>query len=383
MTSVNLLPGLARRWGFAVLAFIPAVGLSGQSHVPNADSDGPYVYWESGSSAIVFYLCEGSFQPLRAPLRGASRVQGLCGDADTEYLLDPRTPAVEPDTFRDVSRILAVSDIHGEYDALASLLVNAGVVDEDLRWSWGDGHLVILGDVFDRGARVTECLWLIHRLEHEAREGGGRVHYLLGNHEMMVLQGDLRYVNPRYLDGVVRESGIHYDDLFGPAMELGEWLRTKHLAIRLNGVLYVHGGMSPEVVTRDLTIKEINAQGREGIDLRSYDFIFKDLPAFIFGSEGPLWYRGYHEAMDTPQATEEDVQRILEHFDATAVVVGHTDIGEIRALYGGRVFGIDVDVETLGNLQGLLWEGGEFYKVMGDGSRELMPRTAGEEGTGS
>jgi hypothetical protein len=391
MRSVDLLPDLARRWclaalvllGAAASSLLPAHGLSAQSFVPKAGSDGPYVYWESGSSAIVFYSCDGEFQPARADVGARSLIKGFCGDTGTEYLLDPRVPEVEPATFGDVSQIFAVSDIHGEYDALVRLLVNAGVVDQDLKWSWGDGHLVILGDVFDRGGQVTECLWMIHRLEREARESGGRVHYLLGNHEAMVLQGDLRYVNPKYMDGIVGETGIHYDDLFGPAMELGQWLRTKHVVIRINGVLYVHAGMSPEVVTRDLDIKEINTQGREGIDLRSYDFVFRDLPGFIFGSDGPLWYRGYHEAMDTPHATEEDVERILDHFDATAVVVGHTDIGEIRSLYDGRVFGIDVDVATLGNLQGLLWEEGNFYKVRGDGSRELMKKADEGEGTGS
>jgi len=125
-------------------------------------------------------------------------------------------------------------------------------------------------------------------------------------------------------------------------------------------------------------IKEINAQGREGIDLRSYDFVFNDIAGFLFGSEGPLWYRGYHQGMDSPQATEEDVQRILDHFGATAVVVGHTDIGDIQALYGGRVFGIDVDVDALGSLAGLLWEGGRFYKVDGKGGKELMGRRNGE-----
>jgi len=381
MKHVDLLHGLAKAGGLSALVFLPAASLSAQNLIPGPDSDGPYVYWESESSAIVFYSCHGEvLPPQRATVRGPSLIKGFCGDTGTEYLLDPRAPEVEHDTFRDVSRVFAVSDIHGEYDALERLLVNAGVVDQDLKWSWGDGHLVILGDVFDRGGQVTECLWLIHRLEREARESGGRVHFLLGNHEVMVLQGDLRYVNPRYLDGIAEQTGIHYDDLFGPAMELGQWLRTKHLAIRLNEILFVHGGMSPEVVTRDLDIKEINAQGREGIDLRTYDFVFKDLPGFIFGSEGPLWYRGYHEAMEYPQATQEDVESILEHFDATAVVVGHTDIGEIRSLYDGRGFGIDVDVATLGNLQGLLWEEGNFYKVRGDGSRELMRGGNGGEG---
>jgi len=86
--------------------------------------------------------------------------------------------------------------------------------------------------------------------------------------------------------------------------------------------------------------------------------------------------------MEYPQATEEDLMAILAHFGATAVVVGHTDIGEIRALYGGRVFGIDVDVATLGTLQGLLWEGGKFFKVLGDGNREPVKGAGGEGGEG-
>jgi len=382
MRRIDLLHGLPRPRGLVALAFLPAVALSAQSHVPSEGSDGPYVYWASSSMAWVFYSCEGKVDPRRADVREASWVRGFCGDSETNYLLDPRAPEVEPDTYQNVSRILAVSDIHGEYDALVGFLVNAGVVDGDLRWSWGDGHLVILGDVFDRGEKVTECLWLIHRLEHEARAEGGRVHYLLGNHETMVLQGDVRYVNRSYMDGIVAESGIRYQDLFGPAMELGRWLRTKHLAIRLNGVLYVHGGLSPEILTRGLDLKEINVQGREGIDLRSYDFLFKDLPGFIFGSAGPLWYRGYHEAMEYPQATQKDVESILEHFGATAVVVGHTDIGEIRALYRGRVFGIDVDVAALGGLEGLLWEEGEFYEIRKDGSRRSFRGASGEQEAG-
>ena len=377
---LNVLMSSLALWG---LTFPSAGGLSAQGRVPTAEDDGPYVYWGTGSSAIVFYSCDGDLQQQPFNEGRARGIQGFCGDTGAEYLLTPMAPDVAPDTFRDVSRIFAVSDVHGEYDALTGLLVKAGVVDQSLAWSWGKGHLVILGDVFDRGNRVTECLWLIHRLEREAEEAGGRVHYLLGNDDIMVLQEDLRYVNEKYMDGIVSESGIRYDDLFGPAMQLGRWLRTKHLAVRLNGILYVHGGLGPQVVARNLKIKDINAQGREGIDLRTYDRVFKDLPNFIFGSEGPLWYRGYHRSMDYAQATDADIQTVLSHFGATAVVVGHTDIGEIRPLYGGRVFGIDVDVATLGSLQGLLWEGGEFFKVVGDGRRDLIRRGEAEGGEGS
>lgn len=368
---------------FAVVTGLLAPGFSSaQTPPPDSLNDGPHVYWQSDSTALAFYQCDGSFQRSELlPIRVAVSMRGFCGDSHVEYVLSPKAPAVEPDTFDEVPRIFAVSDIHGEYDALVRLLVNTGIVGEDLSWVWGEGHLVILGDVFDRGGRVTECLWLIHRLEREARAVGGRVHYLLGNHEVMALQRDLRYVNPKYLEGVVKTSGVEYQDLFGPRMELGRWLRTKHTAIRLNGLLFVHGGIGPEVLKRNLDLTTINRQAREAIDLRSYDLIFNDMPGFLLDGEGPLWYRGYHGATATyPQATEEEVRTILGFFGAEAVVVGHTDIGEVAALYGGLVFGIDMSLEKQGSFQGLLWEGGVFFKVQGDGAREPIALSTGEPG---
>jgi hypothetical protein len=340
-----------------------------------ADSlnDGPHVYWQNDSTALAFYHCNGAFAGLRFIGREAVVVPGFCDDEGVEYLLSPGPPEVEPDSFDGVSSIFTVSDVHGEYDALVKLLVNAGIIGEDLSWSWGEGHLVVLGDIFDRGGKVTECLWLVHRLERQARAAGGRVHYTLGNHEVMVMQRDLRYVHQRYLDGVAETSGIPYEDLFGPGMELGRWLRTKHAAVRLNGILFVHAGIGPEVLKRDLDLSTINGQARAAIDLRSYDLIFNDMPGFLLDRDGPLWYRGYHGATSSyPQATDVEIRAVLEHFSAHTVVVGHTDIGEIQSLHGGLVFGVDMSLEQLGSFQGLLWEEGEFFKVQGDGSRESM-----------
>jgi hypothetical protein len=345
-------------------------------------NEGPHVYWQSDSIALAFYHCAGEFLASDWILaREPVSLPGLCGDSAVAYLLDPEAPRVEPHVFDEVSRIFAVSDIHGEYQAFVELLVNAGVVDEELRWAWGEGHLVVLGDIFDRGGQVTECLWLVHRLEREARAAGGRVHFTLGNHEIMVLRRDLRYVHQRYLDGVVESSGVTYDDLFGPGMQLGRWLRTKHTAIRLNGLLFVHAGIGPEVLAREMDLATINEEVRAAIDLRSYDLVFNDMPGFLLGSQGPLWYRGYFLATSAyPRATVPEVQQILDFYGAHTVVVGHTDIGEIQAQFGGMIIGIDMSLERMGYFQGLLWEDGEFFKVEGDGTREYMGRGGGGGG---
>ncbi len=335
-------------------------------------NDGPHVYWQSDTTAIVFYLCSDSLVRRTYDVDATLHFQGFCSDSTIDYTISAQPPAIEPDSFAGVSRIIAISDIHGEFDALANFLKAAGVVDDALHWSWGDGHLVVDGDVFDRGDQVTECLWFFYRLEQEARSAGGRVHVLLGNHETMVLRRDLRYVNSKYLDGIVRRSRIHYDELYGPDTELGRWLRTLNTVVKVNDVLFVHGGMPPRLVEGGMSLAQINEMGRVNLDLRSYEVAFRDSVRAFYGhtSSGPFWYRGYHGAQENryPQATDEEIDATLAVYGVSAIVVGHTEIDRVESLYGGRVYGIDVPLNELGTFQGLLWEAGRFFRVEGDGS---------------
>jgi len=338
---------------------------------PTALDDGPHVFWADATNAFVFYICGGEFKMGRLKVSGTFTFKGLCADSLVERTITARAPKPAPFEYDGVERIFTVSDIHGEYDALVAILHKAGVVDDDLRWAWGKGHLVILGDVFDRGERVTECLWLIHRLEAEAEKAGGRVHYLLGNHEMMILRGDLRYVNARYSDGIVKMTRIAYPDLFGPDMEMGRWLRTRPAAVRLNGVLFVHGGLGPTALERGLTVADLNAMAPKIIDMTSAALFFSDLPYYVQSSEGPFWYRGYFGPnTNYPAITEAQLDSVLAFYQAKAVVVGHSEdtLATIKRLFGGRVYGIDVKLEELGGFEGLLWKEGEFFKVGIDGT---------------
>jgi hypothetical protein len=341
---------------------------------PTADSldDGPHVFWQNGTQPIVFYLCHGELSTTRLSPRDTVTFTGRCADSTTEYRIATRAPAPDRATWVGVSRILALSDVHGEYDAMVAFLHHAGVIDAAGHWSWGDGHLVMLGDVFDRGDQVTECLWFLYRLEREAARAGGHVHMVLGNHEMMVMRDDLRYVNAKYTDGIVRSSRIRYPDLFGPDMELGRWLRSKPLVLRINDILFVHGGLDPEIVSRGLSIDSLNAAGRAGLDLSSAALAFSDLPRLLFGTTGPLWYRGYLYGLKGRYAatTDEEIDATLRRYGASAIVVGHTENTVLTRLHGGKVYAIDVSLEDLGTYQGLLWENGTFRRVTGAGMAE-------------
>ena len=342
---------------------------------PDSLNDGPHVFWQDNTHAIVFYLCNGLAPEVRLEVRDTLAFAGRCADSATTYRVPARPYRPARDTWTRVPRILAVSDIHGEYDALVAFLQRAGVVDSVGGWRWGNGHLVVVGDVVDRGARVTECLWFLHRLEREAARAGGRVHVVLGNHEVMVMRDDLRYVHERYTGGIARYVGVRYQDLFGPDMELGRWLRSKPLVLKLNDIVFVHGGLAPELAARGLDIAKLNAIGRASLDVSSVALAFSDLPKLLFGSTGPLWYRGYLYPMDGRYAatTSEELDALLGFYGAKAVVVGHTDIGQVMRLHDGRVYAIDVSLEDLGAFQGLLWENGVFSVVTGLGTVMPLP----------
>ncbi|KAJ9521504.1 hypothetical protein QJQ45_008801 [Haematococcus lacustris] len=73
-----------------------------------------------------------------------------------------------------------------------------------LAWAGGRSSLVQTGDIVDRGPDSLAALHLFHRLKAEASAAGGDVVTLLGNHELMLLQGDTRYFNPSELQHLAR-----------------------------------------------------------------------------------------------------------------------------------------------------------------------------------
>ncbi len=356
----------------SVLLFLAIPG-AGQE-ISDAN-DGPHVYWHNSTSATVFYLCGGEVVQQKYDDLDTLRFDGLCHDTGLSYTVPATPPVIEPATFQGVSRIFAVSDTHGEYEYFVGILKAGGIVDADLRWQWGDGHLVVVGDVFDRGAGVTESLWLIYRLEQEARQAGGRVHFTLGNHENMIIRGDNRYIHDKYIKGIAKKSRIRHEDLYCSDMELGRWLRTKHTAVMINGVMFTHAGIIPETIERGLTVDRMNEAVRAALDLSSSALAFSDEPKFLLGGTGPLWYRGLWEEREGryPQLTKADVAGVLDYYGATAMVVGHTEVEKmVESFFDGLVYAIDVPFEDLLALQGLLWEEGRFYRVTGTGAREQL-----------
>jgi hypothetical protein len=318
-----------------------------------------------------------------------------------------------------VGRVVAIGDIHGTYDKLIPLLKGTGMVDDELRWLGGTDHLVFVGDLVDRGQKDRAVIELLMRLQDEARSDSGQVHALLGNHDVMVLVGDLRYVHKKSYDDFaadedpadrekaykkykssyasqgIKEPKIRaaFDENFPVGFfslqrrldlqgTYGKWLMTCPAIIKINGVVYVHGGLTRKVAS--LGIEEINRKLKEDImnfvkhsktleslaqgpatfeeimgiaaaikggsyirgKNRRHELAAKELiellDSFILSSEGPIWYRG--NSLENERIEREEFEKVLELLEAHTMVVGHTPTGRgrVRSRFNKRLYRIDV-----------------------------------------
>jgi hypothetical protein len=256
-------------------------------------------------------------------------------------LADPVRPPV---SFTGVDSLYVVGDTHGAFEDLVAGLRRAGLIDAQDRWSGGRRHLVFAGDLTDRGPDVIRLLWFVYRLEQEAARDGGRVHLVLGNHEIMVMLGDLRYVHPKETT-IADYYGVSYDRLFDTRTSiLGRWLVSKPGMVRIDGAVIVHGGVAPEYAALtlpgfDATMAEYTA---EDLFHRWADTTY--LPAmdsatyvqredFFWSPRSVFWHREYVQS-DTASG---QLDQALRYLDARLLVVGHTSVPEIQARYDGRV----------------------------------------------
>lgn len=230
-------------------------------------------------------------------------------------LLGPAVLAQTPDASTETSssrRIVAIGDIHGAYDNLIAILEQAELIDRRHRWDGGDSILVQTGDFIDRGADSVKVARFLEKLQKQASKQGGEVVVLLGNHEVLNLIGDLRYVTRDILQAYVDQRSearhtfycsdyakhlrrkvalrgdepvptqremvskcqsqkvlglLEYIDALGPDGELGSWIRTLPAAAQIDDVIFLHGGISPKYAGK--SPEELNRRVAE--EIADYD----------------------------------------------------------------------------------------------------------------
>ncbi|KAA3634398.1 MAG: metallophosphoesterase [Calditrichaeota bacterium] len=323
-------------------------------------NDGPYVFINDDTTFLVQYVDSDSLIQFEVSGDNSVSFQGSVYDSGNNYIVY-RNHIVPKTNYTDISKLFVFSDIHGEYEFLCELLINNHVIDSSLHWSFGDGHLVVDGDVFDRGDKVNEILWMLYRLEKEAEEAGGMVHYLLGNHEIMPIQNDIRYINENYATITCSLLNKSYPELYSNQSVIGNWIRSKNVCEIINGILFVHGGMNPDFIDSGLTIDIINETMRENID-KNREEQKEDSVYYFYSGYGPVWYRGFHYEMEKyPQATEADIDKLLNFYNVEHIIVGHTVVDSVSSLYDGKIFAVNQDYTEHDEIEGMFWEDGVFY----------------------
>lgn len=339
--------------------------------------DGPYIFREEG------YIIKKNIDVVdsrlivqtdtitsNTPIPVSVVIDGTQRFFNVKVKNDLQTEAPE---YPKPSNLIAISDIEGNFDAFINLLQANRVVDKDLGWSFGSGHLVLIGDFVDRGTEVTEVLWLIYFLEEQAKRHNGYVHLLLGNHEIMNLANFTGYVHKKYLDNAKLLSKDYASGLYGKNSEIGRWLRTKNVMEKIGNVLFTHAGVSLQLNNLNESIRQINDLARlyYGGEMKK-EYNNKKINTIMSSSVGPFWYRGYYGKYKN--ASMGQIDSTLKKFGVEKIVTGHTIIGrgeEVTSHFNGKVINTDTH-HAGGRSEALLIEKDSFYRVDLQGKRMLL-----------
>ncbi|WP_299670326.1 metallophosphoesterase [uncultured Polaribacter sp.] len=376
---------------FATLIVLLTIGISillyenGSMHYGdniermNWNNEGPYVFYKNDSILNLNYIKGNKIdgfsidsQEFNSKISAKSYFN--LDKTEFDFTIDNNIK-IPKTNYNDGEKIIAISDIESGYRTFRDFLIHHMVIDKNLHWIFGKGHLVLVGDFVDRGFSTTQVLWFIYKLEQDAKKVGGNVHFILGNHEIKNLQGNYKSASEKYfhVGSILKKQQYEF---YNKNSFMGRWMTSKNTLEIINGHLFVHGGIHPELTNFKTNILEINTIVRANYHSASYPKKEKNLEQFLISTQtGPSWYRGYFK----DDLTQEKIEKGLDFFNVKAVVVGHTVQGKIKKLYRGKVFGIDVmhpkdyhknfpNKES----EGLLIENEKYYRILSNGKRKEL-----------
>jgi hypothetical protein len=314
-----------------------------------------------------------------------------------------------------VEKIVAVGDLHGDYKNFVKILKGTSLIDSKLHWTGGKTFLVQTGDIMDRGPDARRIFDLLMQLEKESEETGGKVQMLIGNHEEMNITGIsfdhadyvtveqfISFLPDKYREQKEREfrkkmtmealkAGTDLDSFFNKNLKAywkevlrnniearkkyisnfnekyGNWILEHNAAIKIDDVIFVHGGISEKYSAWKL--EDINSRLRAELDDLRWAAENSQPPKIpileiTYKRDGPLWYREL--ALENEELFQDEVERILHNLDAHYMVIAHTprlvsSINDMRR-FQGKVWIIDTGISEVygGHLSALIIEKGNF-----------------------
>lgn len=276
-------------------------------------------------------------------------------------------------------RIISIPDLHGDYERAVQILQAAGLVNiKTGAWSGGTATLVQTGDIVDRGPDSTKIYKLFARLAAEAPKQGGEVINILGNHELMNIKGDLRYVSSKEMQKAGGRS--RWQALWQANAQIGQQVRKFKTAVKVGHVLFVHAGLLPKFLKNGHTLDDVNRGMSDALDGKGDDV--RDLT----GDSGPLWTR-FYAGSDQEQICK-TVSQVLKQVGAERMVVGHTiqervegnrKVNRVNAACGGSLILADTGISRVynGEMSFISYgtKKGDVVNYPGLGIQEVLPRS--------
>ncbi len=367
-----------------IIGIITILSLNGNAHYgespikKNWQNEGPYIFFDNDSTFSIHHISGNKEDGIKTtqyhqPIRSSEKVQSYF-NLDSSHFEFTISPDIEipRSTYNDEEKIIAISDIESGYKTFRDFLINNKVLNKDLEWIFGKGHLVLNGDFVDRGFSTTQVLWLIYKMEKEAKQFGGNVHFILGNHEIKNLQGNYTKAASKYFYVATVLNKQQYE-LYDQQSLMGKWMASKNTVELINGHLFVHGGIHPDLANFDTNINEINTIVRNNYRQAYYPKNENNLEQFLISTtKGPSWYRGYFKE----DLSNEEIEKGLRLFDAKAIIVGHTIQRKVKKMHDGKVFCIDINHPKdyrkswpSKQSEGLLIEDDTYYRLLHNGKK--------------
>ena len=236
---------------------------------------------------------------------------------------------VPPTIIPPCKRIIAIGDIHGDWKALIKCLSLAKLIDKQLNWSAQPLSTIViqLGDQVDRGGRdcsnndeasEVKIFDLLDKLHCQAKEFGGGVYSLIGNHELINTFGDMRFttkMSQQYFGNSI------YDriDAFKPGGPISlRFACTRNVIMKIGSFIFVHGGILPQHLA--LSLEKINQIMRQYLigDLKNNNQKYFD--EYFLNQNSLLWSRKL--AGNQPNCQQLNIT--LNKLDVNGLVIGHT-----------------------------------------------------------
>jgi len=277
---------------------------------------------------------------------------------------DAKAKKVDDYHWTNVDRVVAIADLHGDYGQYIKAMQSAGLIDESGKWSGGKTHLVQTGDIPDRGPDTIKIIKSLEKLAKQAKKAGGYVHLLIGNHEAMNVEGDLRYVSPgEYAAFTTKNSArlremqwqrqlewmkanmpdfaeldleayrkeweqqvplgwVEHRQAWSVNGPYGKYVLGNQVAIQINDTIFLHAGISAKYCKLSLETMTDDVHTA----LKHYD---RTVQTIVDDPLGPLWYRGLALEKESNEIFSQTLDNILERYGAKRIVVGHTPTGGV------------------------------------------------------